>query len=125
MRAVQTWSPTVARLVLGLILLWFGLHELLQPSGWTGYVPVIATSSHLALGLVLAHGWVLVMLAAALIMGIAPKLAAALSALLLLEIVLSLSFTGGVSDLVVRDLGVFGLCVAVSASNRSRLILRD
>ncbi len=122
--AVQGWSPTVARLALGLVLLWFGLHELFQPSLWTGYVPGIAQTSALALGMVLLHGWVLVLLGAALMLGIAPRLAAAVSALLLLEIVLSLSFTGGLSDIVARDLGVFGLAVAVFASDRQRLILR-
>jgi uncharacterized membrane protein YphA (DoxX/SURF4 family) len=124
-QTAQAWSPTVARLALGLVLLWFGLHELLQPSLWTGYVPVISATSNFALVMVLLHGWVLVLTGAALLLGIAPRLASALSALLLLEIVLSLSVTGGVSDLVARDLGVFGLAVAVFASDRQRLVLRD
>ncbi|MGH7691295.1 MAG: hypothetical protein ACREOA_01105 [Candidatus Dormibacteria bacterium] len=115
----------VSRLALGLVLLWFGLHELLQPSLWTGYVPIITGTSQLALGLVLGHGWVLLMLGMALMLGIAPRLAAALSALLLLEIVVSLSVTAGVSDLVARDLGVFGLAVAVLANDRPRLVLRN
>jgi len=124
LQAVQDWSPTVARLSLGLVLLWFGLHELIQPSLWTGYVPAISQTSGLALGMVLVHGWLLAMLGAALLLGIAPRVASAVSALLLLEIVLSLSFTGGVSDIVARDLGVFGLAVAVFASERQRLVLR-
>lgn len=124
-QTAQAWAPTVARLVLGLVLLWFGLHELLQPSLWTGYVPVISATSKFALLMVLLHGWVLVLTGAALLLGIAPRLAGALSALLLLEIVLSLSVTGGVSDLVARDLGVFGLALAVFASDRQRLVLRD
>ncbi len=124
LEAAQDWAPTVARLALGLVLLWFGLHELIQPSLWTGYVPAIPQSSGLALGMVLVHGWVLVLLGAALLLGIAPRVASAVSALLLLEIVLSLSFTGGVSDIVARDLGVFGLAVAVFASERQHLVLR-
>jgi uncharacterized membrane protein YphA (DoxX/SURF4 family) len=125
LQAVQDWAPTVARLALGLVLLWFGLHELIQPSLWTGYVPAISQTSALALGMVLIHGWVLVLLGAALVLGIAPRLAAAVSALLLAEIVLSLTLTGGVSDIVARDLGVFGLAVAVFASERQRLLLRS
>ncbi|HUY10003.1 MAG TPA: hypothetical protein VMW80_11275 [Candidatus Dormibacteraeota bacterium] len=122
---LRNWSPTVARLALGLVLLWFGMHELLQPSLWTGYVPVISATSEFALILVLIHGWVLVMAGAALVLGIAPRLAAALSALMLLEIVLSLSITAGVSDIVARDVGVFGLAVAVFANDQSRLVLRN
>jgi uncharacterized membrane protein YphA (DoxX/SURF4 family) len=124
-RLAQAWSPTAARLALGLVLLWFGLHELVQPSLWTGYVPVIPQASQFAIGLVLCHGWLLSVLGVALVLGVAPQLAAGMSALMLLEIVLSLSFTGGVSDIVARDLGVFGLAVAVFASDRQKLVLRD
>jgi len=88
-------------------------------------VPVISATSEFALILVLIHGWVLVMAGAALVLGIAPRLAAALSALMLLEIVLSLSITAGVSDIVARDVGVFGLAVAVFANDQPRLVLRN
>ncbi|HVC23404.1 MAG TPA: hypothetical protein VNH82_08285 [Candidatus Dormibacteraeota bacterium] len=95
-----------------------------QPSQWTGYVPIISQTSHLALAMVLLHGWLLSVLGVALVLGVAARLAAGVSALLLLEIVLSLSFTGGVSDIVARDLGVFGLAVAVFASDREMWVLR-
>ncbi len=121
---IQPWAPVVARVALGLVLLWFGIHELIQPSLWTGYVPVIPSTSHLALALVLVHGWALSVLGVALCLGVATRMAAALSALALLEIVISLSLTGGVTDIVARDLGVFGLAVAVLASDQHRLVLR-
>lgn len=123
-QVLQDWSPTVARVVLGVVLLWFGLHELLQPSLWTGYVPAISSTSQLALGMVLFHGWLLAIAGVALVLGIATRLVAAFSALLLIEIVLSLTLTGGLSDIVLRDLGVFGLAVAVFAGGRQRLVLR-
>ena len=121
---VRAWSPTAARLTLGLVLLWFGLHELVQPSLWTGYVPVISQTSHFAVAMVLLHGWLLSILGVALVLGIAPQMAAGISALLLLEIVLSLSITSGASDIVARDVGVLGLAVAVFASDGQRLVLR-
>jgi len=71
------WAPTVARILLGLVLLWFGYHELVLPGEWTGYVPVISESSSLAIILVLAHGWVLLVLAAALTKRIPPSRSAA------------------------------------------------
>jgi hypothetical protein len=89
-----------------------------------GYVPVISQTSHLALAMVLLHGWLLSVLGVALILGVAHQLAAGISALLLLEIVLSLSFTGGVSDIVVRDLGVLALAVSVFATDGQKLVLR-
>jgi uncharacterized membrane protein YphA (DoxX/SURF4 family) len=122
--AASEWGPTVSRVLLGLVLAWFGYHELVRPGLWTGYVPVLSPSSALAVILVLAHGWVLLMLAVALVAGIAPRAAAALAAVTLFEIVISLWVVGGLSDLVLRDIGVFGLAVALTGSAQHRLVLR-
>jgi hypothetical protein len=53
----------VARVLLGLVLAWFGYHELVAPRLWTGYVPGVAAASQVAVVLVLVHGWVLLVLA--------------------------------------------------------------
>ena len=117
------WAPTVARILLGLVLLWFGYHELILPGEWTGYVPVVSESSSLAIILVLAHGWALLVLAAALLAGIAPRVAAAIASVLLLEIVISLAVTG-LSDTTLRDLGVLGLALCLTGCQNQRLVLR-
>src|SRR5260370_24027498 len=70
------WAPTIARVLLGLTLAWFGYHELMTPQLWTGYVPGVATTSDLAVVLVLAHGGLLLVLAGAIIAGTRPPLAA-------------------------------------------------
>lgn len=116
------WAPTVGRILLGLVLAWFGYHELVQPSLWTGYVPVVSGSTLVVL-LVLAHGWLLLMLAVALVAGIAVRAVAAVAVLLLLQIVTSLSLSNGLSDLVLRDVGVLGLAVCLTATTRQRLVL--
>lgn len=116
------WAPTAGRVLLGLVLAWFGYHELVQPSLWTGYVPLVSASS-VAVLLVLAHGWLLLMLAVAVIAGITVRAAAAAAAALLLEIVISLIVTGGLSDLTLRDVGVLGLAVCLTAATRQRLVL--
>ena len=118
------WAPTAARILLGVVFAWFGYHELLQPGQWTQYVPVISESSSLAVILVLAHGWVLLVLAAALVAGIAPRASAALASLLMLEIVIALAVTG-LSDTALRDVGVLGLAVCLAGSGNQRLVLRD
>lgn len=122
--AVRSWSPTAARILLGLVLGWFGYHELVAPGNWTGYIPIVATTSSLAKVLVLGHGWVLSLLAVAFVMGIAPRLSAAIASLLLLEIVISLTVSGGLSDLVLRDVGVLGLAVSLLGGKGQRLVLR-
>jgi uncharacterized membrane protein YphA (DoxX/SURF4 family) len=117
------WAPTAGRVLLGLVMLWFGYHELILPGEWTGYVPVISESSSLAIILVLAHGWLLLVLSAALLAGVAPRAAAALASLLMLEIVISLAATG-LSDTALRDVGVLGLAVCLTGCQNQRLVLR-
>jgi uncharacterized membrane protein YphA (DoxX/SURF4 family) len=118
------WAPTAARILLGLVLAWFGYHELLTPGEWTGYVPVLNETSNLSIIAVLVHGWILLVLAAALIAGIAPRVSAAISAVLLLEIVISLAVSG-LSDTTLRDAGVLGLAVSLVGSRNQRLVLRN
>jgi len=122
--AAADWAPTAGRVLLGLVLLWFGYHELLLPGEWTGYVPVISESSSLAIILVLAHGWVLLVLSAALLAGVTPRVAAAIASLLMLEIVISLAATG-LSDTALRDVGVLGLAVCLTGCKNQRLVLRN
>jgi hypothetical protein len=118
------WAPLAGRLLLGLVVGWFGYHELAQPALWTGYVPVLSPTSSLAVLAVLAHGWVLLMLAVALIAGIATRIAAALATVALLEIVVSLTVTAGLSDLVLRDVGVLGLAICLTGATQQHLVLR-
>lgn len=122
-RLASDWAPTVARVLLGLVLGWFGYHELVRPSLWAGYVPIVSSTSNLAIVLVLAHGWLLLVLAVAMIAGIAPRATAAAATILLLEIVISLTVSGGLSDLVLRDVGVLGLAVCLTGRHTQRLVL--
>lgn len=117
------WATTAARILLGIVCLWFGTNELLQPSLWVGYVPLLPATAGLAVPLVLVHGAVLLVLGVALIVGIAPRVAAGVVALLLLEILLDLLIGHGITDIAVRDLGILGLAVAILGSGRHRLLL--
>jgi uncharacterized membrane protein YphA (DoxX/SURF4 family) len=120
---VAEWAPTAGRILLGLVLAWFGYHELLLPGEWTGYVPFVNETSNLAIIAVLAHGWVLLVLAVALVAGIAPRVSAAIASVLLLEIVISLSVSG-LSDTSMRDVGVLGLAICLTGCRTQRLVLR-
>jgi uncharacterized membrane protein YphA (DoxX/SURF4 family) len=117
------WAPTVARVLLGLVLAWFGYHELMTPQLWTGYVPGVAAASQVAIVLVLVHGWVLLVLAVAIAAGVALRLAAAVAALFLLQIVISLTVSGGLTDLTLRDVGVLGLAICLTGGTRQRAVL--
>ncbi len=117
------WGPTAGRLLLGLVLAWFGYHELVQPSLWTGYVPALNSTSTTAVILVLAHGWLLLVLAVALIAGISVRATAGIAALLLAQIVIWLTATAGLSDLTLRDVGVLGLALCMTGASEQRLVL--
>jgi len=121
---VAEWAPVAGRVLLGLVLAWFGYHELLSPGNWTGYVPIINETSTLAIVAVLIHGWVLFVLAIALIAGIAPRVSAAITSVLLLEIVIALSVSG-LSDTSMRDVGVLGLAIVLTGCRNQRLVLRN
>jgi uncharacterized membrane protein YphA (DoxX/SURF4 family) len=118
------WAPVAGRILLALVLAWFGYHELVRPGLWTGYVPVVSPSSSLAIAAALVHGWVLLVLAVALAAGIATRVAALLAAVLLLEIVISLTISGGLSDLTLRDAGVLGLAITLTGVSQQRFALR-
>jgi len=118
------WAPTAGRILLGLVLAWFGYHELMLPGEWTGYVPVINETSDLAIIAVLVHGWILFVLAVALVAGIAPRVSAAIASVLMLEIVISLSVSG-LSDTSMRDVGVLGLAICLTGCRTHRLTLRS
>ena len=119
-----SWGPTAGRVLLGLVLAWFGYHELIQPALWTGYVPGVHAASGIAIALVLAHGWVLLLLAVALVAGIAPRAAAGVAAFLLAEIVIWLWASAGLSDLTLRDVGVLGLALCLAGRTDQRFTLR-
>lgn len=121
-RIAAGWAPTMARVLLGLTLAWFGYHELMSPQLWTGYVPGVSATSDLAIVLVLAHGWLLLVLAVAITAAIGLRMAAAVSALLLLQIVLDLAVTGGLTDLTLRDVGVLGLALCLTGETRQRAV---
>jgi uncharacterized membrane protein YphA (DoxX/SURF4 family) len=117
------WAPTAGRMLLGLVFAWFGYHEMVRPGAWTGYVPVLPETSNLAVAAVLIHGWILYMLAVALVAGIAPRAAAALASILMLEIVISL-MASGLNDTALRDVGVLGLAVCLTGCRHRRLVLK-
>ncbi|HWG62637.1 MAG TPA: hypothetical protein VG253_13075 [Streptosporangiaceae bacterium] len=119
------WAPLAGRVLLALVLAWFGYHELVQPGLWTGYVPAVPATSSAAIVLVLAHGWLLLVLAVALAAGIAPRLAAGVASVLMLEIVIALAVSGGLSDLTLRDVGVLGLALCLTGISQQHLTLRQ
>lgn len=100
------------RLALGFVLGYFGVQELRNPSEWTVFVPNFI--AHRYPGqvehLVLLHGFLLLTAAFAVGLGLCYLLGCLLATGVLVEVVFGLWIDGGgISDLVIRDIGLLGL----------------
>jgi uncharacterized membrane protein YphA (DoxX/SURF4 family) len=104
------------RFCLGFILVWFGTQQLVNPGEWTGFVPEFV-SSHSpvsGVGLILAHGALLLLSGIGISFGVFPKSASLLAAALLLEIIVVLFLKGNSGGLIVRDVGLLGMAVVLT-----------
>jgi RES domain-containing protein len=106
----------VMRLALAFALGWFGVQELHNPSDWGVFVPNVIAHHypHAVNSLVILHGFLLTLASVSVFFGLAYFAGSALAAALLGEVVIGLWLGGGVSDLVIRDIGLFGLAAAVA-----------
>ncbi|TMB98873.1 MAG: hypothetical protein E6J42_04990 [Chloroflexi bacterium] len=118
---MQEWdrgqaAQLVVRGGISFVLAWFGLQELRDPSSWAVFVPsFVADLSPLAIdSLILFHGFLLVLAAALILTGILYSAGCILAAGLLSEIVFGLWLDGGLTDLVVRDIGLLTVTVALA-----------
>jgi hypothetical protein len=96
---------------LGFVLGWFGIQELRNPADWAVFVPsFVADHSPVALNdLIVLHGYLLIVSAAAVLLGLLYVPGCLLAMGLLSEVILGLWLDSGVSDLVIRDVGLLAL----------------
>ncbi|MFA6459354.1 MAG: hypothetical protein WCV79_03090 [Candidatus Paceibacterota bacterium] len=101
---------------LSFVFIWFGLSEILTPTNWISYVPPFLSSlgnETFIMSLVVIHGAILIGCALLLIINIGRPVAAALSALLLAQILVAMILESGLSPVVVRDIGLFGATLSL------------
>ncbi len=115
MKKFVSQYPLVMRFSLGFVFLWFGISEILNPRYWSGYVPQMAIEllPIPILPFVQMHGAVLVFLAICLIFRFYLKYVGVLAILVLLSIIGGLISMNGFDEIVVRDIGLFGLALAI------------
>lgn len=105
---LKTYSPTVLRVGMAIIAIWFGAQELLNPQMWLGYIPdsIVSISGLNANILVHMNGAFELVFGIALLLGIKTRITALLLAIHMLDI----TYVVGYGALGVRDLGLaFGL----------------
>lgn len=102
------YAPTILRLGLAALFLWFGISQITDPAAWTVWVPQWAYTFPGAATLVLVNGWFETIGGALVALGFFTRPAAALLALHLFVI----AFEVGYNDIGVRD---FALAVSTLA----------
>lgn len=104
----------LSRATLGVVFIYFGWGELYGPGAWVGYLPPLIPP-HVAVWLILVHGFVLFLVGGALVVGSQLRWAYPLAVLLMGSIALDLLVTSGASAIWFRDLGLTALSVAAWA----------
>jgi hypothetical protein len=115
----HTAAGLIARMATGLVLGCFGFWELTDPAQWTGFVPAPVAAAGPPVSLVLAHGWVLFVLAAAALIDLAGGIVSWITVAVMAEIVLGLLMTSGLTDTLVRDVGLLALALVWALETRS------
>lgn len=105
------------RLGLGFVMAWFGVQELRGPSEWAVFVPrfIVDISPIGVNDLILIHGFLLVLAAVSVVVGLFYLPGTLLAMGLVADIVFGLWVNDGFNDLVIRDIGLFGLAAALAA----------
>lgn len=105
------FAPYLLRFALAGLFLWFGVSQVLDPSGWTAWLPEWTASLSLTpVQIVLINGWFEIVFGAALAVGFLVQW----SALILAIHTLFIAYEVGYNDIGVRDLTI-ALCTLALA----------
>ena len=110
---ILTDPENIFSYALGFVVAWFGLNEIFAPQEWVAFAPPFLGTGSLAVDLVVVHGIVLTSCALLLFFKVYRRIAAAILALAFVEVVLGLLTQTGLSDIAVRDIGLFGLSLGL------------
>jgi len=106
---MKNWAQIVLRIGLGLVVIYFGSQQLMDPVSWVSYLP--SWTASLPFGqtsFIYLNGWFELVFGILLIAGFYTRIVSGLLALHLASIV----FTIGYNEIGVRD---FGLTVALAS----------
>jgi uncharacterized membrane protein YphA (DoxX/SURF4 family) len=118
----QKNSVTIIRIGLALVLLWFGVDEILNTQNWLGYVPAWLNSiiPFSVETFIVVNGVFEILIGALLLIGYYTRIIAFIAALHLLSITLSV----GYNDIAVRDFGLTLMAVSLIFSGSGSFSFR-
>lgn len=110
MRKLDHFAPLVLRLGMAVVFAWFGTQQLLDPQGWTVFVPEFLQDSFIpSVTIILLNGWMEVVGATLLIAGLWMRPVAFILGIHMLFIAIE---TGGAIG--VRDFGLTVACIGLA-----------
>lgn len=98
---------------LSFVVFYFGIKEIFSPEDWVRLVPSFFGSGDMTY-LIISHGVFLILLGFILIINFYRRTVAFILSLMLLSIIIILISTDGLNEVVVRDIGLFGMALALS-----------
>lgn len=110
-------TDTILSLFLGFVVIWFGYNEVTNPEAWTVFVPSFFGGGSMIINLVMAHGVVLILSGLSVILNFHRRLGASVIALMIFSIVVTLISGSGLDEIAVRDIGLFGMALALAMRN--------
>ncbi|MEK7183068.1 MAG: DoxX family protein [Patescibacteria group bacterium] len=119
MQKLDHLVPVVLRLGLAVVFIWFGAHQLIDPSSWTVYIPAFTNNPLIsAETIILLNGWVEIVGAALLLAGFWMRPVAFILAIHMLFLAIEMGGAIGV-----RDFGLAIACLALALSTPDRWTL--
>ena len=117
----KKYSTTIIRIGLALVLLWFGIDEIINPQNWFGYIPPwIASIMPLNLEtFILLNGIFEIIIGILLLIGLYTRIIAFIAALHLLTITVAV----GYNEIGVRDFGLTMMAISLVFSGAGVLSL--
>jgi len=117
----QKYSITITRIGLALVLLWFGIDELLNPEKWFSYIPswlpsIIPFNIE---SFIILNGLVEIIIGILLLIGLYTRIIAFFAALHLLSITIAV----GYNDIGIRDFGLLAMAISLVFSGAGFLSL--
>ena len=117
----EKYAPLILRIGLALVLIWFGINQLIEPAAWSGLVNGFLANLISPITLVMINGVAEIVMAIFLILGLFTRIVAVIHALHLLVIISAL----GYNDIAVRDFGLMVGAIALAFSGGGYLSLDE
>ena len=107
----KNYATVIIRISLALVLLWFGIDEIINPENWFGYIPSwISNNLPFSLDFFISlNGIFEIMIGGLLLIGLHTRIIAFIAALHLLSITIAVGYNG----IGIRDFGLTMMAVSL------------